>query len=240
MRGALSNHKLGRQEAQLHTTKKLMLTMLGLVWLIGKGAEPGSNEIERKLEQLERRQYAEMARSGDTEARERGYLYSVLLLRVGDSSVQVTEKLCPPWSPRATNYFVAKYPFSEWVPWTNRSLILEWQSEDKLQIGWPRIVFGLFSDAEKTNLVDALLYDGDEGVQPLVDGPYSRQVLAVKAGDNMEAVFKRLRQRRCEYRRGKDGTWLVRTLYYTWDGRFIHYEADAGTGVILRVWEGTL
>ncbi len=88
--------------------------------------------------------------------------------------------------------------------------------------------------------MDALLYDGSDGVQPLVNGPYSRQVLAVKAGDNMEAVFKGLGQRRCEYCKGKDGKWLVRTLYYTWDGRFIHYDADAGSGVILRVWDGTL
>jgi len=117
---------------------------------------------------------------------------------------------------------------------------LEWQSKDQLQNGQRRIVFGLFSDAQKTNLVDALLYSGSEGVQPLVDGSYSRKVLAVKAGDNMEAVFRELGRQRCEYCRNKDGKWRVRVEYMTYDGHFIFYEADAGTGVILRVWDGTL
>lgn len=207
---------------------------------MGLGAEPASSEAERQLKQFERRQFAEMAGSADTEARERGYLYCTRLVRAGDSAAQVNEKLCPPWSPRGTNYFSAQYPFSQWVPWTNRSLILEWQSQDQFQTGWHRIVFGLFSDAQKTNLVDALLYNGSEGVQPLLNGPYSRQVLAVKAGDKMEAVFKELGRQRCEYCKGKDGKWRVRVLYYTWDGRFINYEADAGTGVILKVWDGTL
>ena len=181
----------GHCQANSTRMKELVLALLVLLCFEGS-AQPASNEFEKELERLERQRMAERARSGSMEDREQAYVYFTRSLRRGDSSAQITEKLCPPWSARGTNYFVAEYPFSQWVPWTNRSLILEWQSNYELPNGRPRIVFALFSDAQKTNLVDALLYNGSEGVLPLLDGPYSRKVLAVKAGDNIEAVFREL------------------------------------------------
>jgi hypothetical protein len=163
------------------------------------------------------------------------------LIRLGDSAEEVTRKLSPPWEPVGTNRFIGKGFFSQWVPWTNAAVVLEWQSERQGD-EWPSIIFALFSDVRKTNLVDAVVYrSGTIGlVDPVLDGPYNRRVLAIKPGDNMETVFKELGQRDCEYFKGDDGKWRVRSFYYTCEGHIIVYEADAGTGVILQARDETI
>ena len=219
--------------------RRLLFTIFVLLCVAVGEAQPVDNEFEKELEKRERQRLVEQARAGDEDAREMAYLESTSRIHKGDSARQIAEKLSPPWITINTNKFIWEGYFSQWVPWTNRAYLLEWRSESS-EHRWPMIVFALFSDARKTNLVDALLYNGGEGVQPLVDGPYNRKVLAIKTGDTMETIFRELGRRDCEYFRDKDGKWRVRVQYHTCEGRFIFYEADAASGIVLRVWDGTI
>jgi hypothetical protein len=219
--------------------KRLLFTVSALLCVAGAAAHAADRDVIRDFEKHVRQRRVDEARSGDEDTREFAYLFFTGQIRKGDSATQITEKLSPPWIAINTNKFIWEGFFSQWVPWTKRTHLVEWHSESSGHHGWPMIVFALFSDDRKTNLVDALLYNGGDGVQPLVDGPYSRKVLAIKPGETMEAVFKELGRRDCEYYI-KDGKWRVRVTYRTCDGRFISYEAEAATGVILEVWDGTI
>jgi hypothetical protein len=219
--------------------KRLLFSFAVQLCLAVNGAQPVEHEIEKELEKHERQYFVDQARSADGETRERAYLHFTGEIRRGDSAAQITDKLSPPWIAINTNKFMWDGYFSQWVPWTNRAHVLEWRSESS-EHQWPMIVFALFSDARKTNLVDALLYNSGPGVMPLVDGPYNRKVLEIKPGETMEMVFKELGRRDCEYFKDKDGKWRVRVLYHTCEGRCILYEAEAASGVILRVWDGTI
>jgi hypothetical protein len=219
--------------------KRLPFTFSVLLCLAVNAAQPVDHGLEKELEKRERQRLVEQARTGDGEARLLAYLDFTGQIRKGDSAAQITDKLSPPWVAINTNKFIREGYFAQWVPWTNRAHVLEWRSESSGR-QWPMVVFGLFSDARKTNLVDALLYMDDQYLLPLVDGPYSRKVLAVKPGETMEKVFKELGRRDCQYYKDKDGKWRVRVLYHTYKGNLIFYEAEAATGIILRVWDGTI
>src|SRR5688572_14273296 len=182
--------------------KRLLFTLSVLLCVAVDGAQSVDRELAKELEQRERQKFVDQARTGDVSA----YLYFTEEIRKGDSAAQITEKLSPPWIALNTNKFIWEGFFSQWVPWTNRAHMLEWRSESS-EHRWPMIVFALFSDARKTNLVDALLHIDDQHLQPLVDGPYNRKVLATKPGEAMEKVFKELGQRDCEYFKDKEGKW---------------------------------
>lgn len=51
----------------------------------------------------------------------------------------------------------------------------------------------------------------------------------------MEKVFRLLGTRQCEYYRGADGKWLIKTVYKTKKGEFVIVQADAATGIVIRV-----
>ncbi len=165
---------------------------------------------------------------------------SALHVQLGDSAKAVAQKLKPPWSSLNTNEFVGRYPFSLWVPYTNRSVILEWQSDEQGPHGWPFVLFAVFSDVRRTNLVDALLYNGAPGVSPIVAGPYQRKLLSVKRGDSVADIFRDLGRRDCQYYQAENGKWTVKLTYFGCKGETIIIEADAGTGTVLRVWNGSL
>jgi hypothetical protein len=219
--------------------KELLPTLVVLFCLAGQEPDPRQAEYEKEVERISNQYNTKMARTGDKEAREGAYLYFTHRIRIGDSAAELARKLSPPWASSETNKFIEKGFFPQWVPWANRDLVVDWHSEPR-EGDSPMIVFALFSDARKTNMVDALLYNGAARVQPLVDGPYSRKVLAVKPGDTMDMVFRELGRIDCEYFQGKDGKWRVKVTYLTADGQFISYEADAGSGVILSVADETI
>lgn len=219
--------------------KRLLFTLSVLLCVAVAGAQSVDRELEKELEQRERQKFVDQARTGDESTRLMAYLYYTGEILKGDSAAQVTEKLSPPWIAMNTNKFIGEGFFPQWVPWTNRAHVLEWRSETS-EHRWPMIVFALFSDARKTNLVDGLLHIDDQYLQPLVDGPHSRKVLAIKPGEAMEKVFKELGRRDCEYFKSEDGKWRVRVLYHAYKARLIFYEADAASGIILRVWDGTI
>ena len=153
---------------------------------------------------------------------------------LGDSASAISGKLEPTWIPINTNIFLRDHPFNLWVPYTNLATVLEWESKEDGRDGWPCIVFAVFSDAQKTNLVDALLHDGDPGVRPLVDGIYNHNLTAIRKGDSMQKVFATLGRETCDYYQNKDGEWRIKVYYSGIQGAF-EIEADAGAGIVLRV-----
>jgi len=179
------------------------------------------------------------AADAENQRKETELLLAAAEMRLGDSALGVARKLEPSWISGKTNTFLTQGMFASWIPYTNRAAIVEWVSEVRGS-QWPMIIFAVFSGPERTNLVDAFIYNGGEGVQPLVDGPYNRRLMAVKSGDSMEEVFAVLGKRECEYFRGREARWRVRALYMGRKGEFINIEADAATGKVLRVWDGAL
>lgn len=120
------------------------------------------------------------------------------------------------------------------IPYTNTAVITEWRSRKDTWDGRPRLVFAVFSDASKTNLVDALLHDG-YGLSPLIEGVYDKNVKSVKAGDSMERVFRMLGRMDCEYFKRDDGNWRIKVTYPTAKEGDREFEADAGSGRVLKV-----
>jgi len=119
------------------------------------------------------------------------------------------------------------------------SVVSEWQSRKTAAGAWPSVLFVVFSDHRKTNVIDVLQCDGTS-VQPLVDGLYNRNLLAIHKGDSIDRVYAVLGRKDCDYARGPDAKWRVRFTYLGYGGKFKRIEADAATGLVLGVTDVTV
>jgi len=160
-------------------------------------------------------------------------------LRIGMTEEEVASVVAPVFYKVETKTFLDKYPFRDLLPEVNASAVTEWRTSHVQPGGWPEVLFTIFADASKTNLVDAFWFrDGD--LTPVVDGLFERNVRAVKPGDSIESVFRVLGKRDAEYFRGSDGKWRVRFIYWGYRGRIFVIEADAAEGRVLRAGDGTI
>ena len=156
-------------------------------------------------------------------------------IRLGDSDSDIAKKIKPLWFPRDKCDFLLKHPFNALVPYTNVTVITEWQATKDSSDGRPLVLFAVFSDANKTNLVDALWGNG-LNVCPVVAGVFDKNLKSVKAGDSMEGVFRLLAGwKDCEYFQGADGKWRIKVSYPTAEQGEREIEADAGSGKVLKV-----
>lgn len=178
-----------------------------------------------------------LAQDSDWESR---LLVPAMTVRLGDTAAGVGTKLEPFWQPANGSHFAAQQPFRSWIPYTNSNAIQEWTSRERGMNGRPVVLFAIFSNANKTNLIDALLHNGGEGIQPLVNGPYQQYLMGVKPGDSMSNVFAKLGTKSCTYFLDPSGAWHVRFVYFGYQGQQIIIEADAATGNVLRVHNGAL
>jgi len=160
-------------------------------------------------------------------------------LRVGMAERELEAILVPKFNPVKTNTFIFKYPFKELLPNVDPSAVTEWQTAEAGPAGWPEVLFTIFSDSNKTNLVDAFWFR-DGRMVPVVYGLFDRNVRAVKPGESIEVVFRVLGKREAEYFRGSDGRWRVRFIYWAYGGRIFVIECDAGEGKVLYAGDGTL
>lgn len=160
-------------------------------------------------------------------------------ITIGSSEENVTKAIERLFSPVQTNRYLGEYPFTEMLPYTNRDVVIEWRSKGASSSSSEEIIFGVFSDAAKTNLIDALSYRSGH-VEPLVDGRYNMKLFSLRKGDTIQRVYNDLGRRECEYFQDKAGKWQVRFLYFGLGGRVIVIEADAAEGRILSVNEGTI
>jgi hypothetical protein len=160
-------------------------------------------------------------------------------VKPGDTAEQLAAKLEPGWSLVRSNVFLLRYPFQGLLPYTNVATISEWRTKGANHGGWPWVLFALFSNSEKTNLVDLLWFSSGQ-VSPMIDGPYNRNLLSIKKGDSIERVYTLLGKRDCEYLKANDGHWHVRFSFFTADGSTVDVEADAGTGLVVSVGHGYL
>lgn len=160
-------------------------------------------------------------------------------LRVGMAERELEAILVPKFNPVKTNTFIVKYPFKELLPNVDPSAVTEWQTAEAGPAGWPEVLFTIFSDSNKTNLVDAFWFR-DGRMVPVVYGLFDRNVRAVKPGESIEVVFRVLGKREAEYFRGSDGRWRVRFIYWAYGGRIFVIECDAGEGKVLYAGDGTL
>jgi hypothetical protein len=155
-------------------------------------------------------------------------------VRLGDSDKDIANKIKPLWFPMQTSAFLHSRPFTKLVPYTNSAVITEWRSTVDAWGGRPVVLFAVFSDAHKTNLVDALLHDGFD-LSPLVEGLYDKNVTSVRAGDSMDRVFTLIGRRSCEYFSVAPGKWRIKVGFPISTGDVKELEVDAGTGKVLKV-----
>jgi hypothetical protein len=143
------------------------------------------------------------------------------------------------WLRVATSEFLQDDPNHISVPYTNAAVITTWRAKKDAWGVRPVLMFAVFSDQHKTNLVDALVYDG-LSTDPLLEGLYEKNLRAVKAGDSMERVFRLLGRTLCEYFQTARGEWRIKVVYPTASGRKsngenIEFEVEAGSGKIVKV-----
>lgn len=155
-------------------------------------------------------------------------------IQLGDSDDDIAKKTEPLWFPVVTCESLRRHPFDTLVPYTNVAVVTEWRSRKDTWDGRPVVLFAVFSDARKTNLVDALLHDG-YGMSPLVAGLSDKNLRSVKAGDSMTRVFRLLGRRDCQYFQDAGGKWRIKVTYPVSSGGAREFEADAGTGKVLKV-----
>jgi hypothetical protein len=170
---------------------------------------------------------------------EHRYMAASSKIKLGDTEQQVTQKIEPLWTRGApTNRFLGTYPFKGMIPCTNASVVSEWRAKSSGG-RWPSVLFVVFSDSSKTNTVDVLQSDGTS-VLPLVEGEYHRNLLRIRTGDSIDTVYRLLGRMDCEYTRGVDGKWRAKFIYRGARGEYICIEADAGSGVVLKVADVTI
>ena len=160
-------------------------------------------------------------------------------IRLGASEQELAAIMDSEFYQAATNTFLFKYPFQNLLPDVNPSVVTEWRTTALRPDGWPEVVFAVFTDARKTNLVDAFWFK-DRGLIPVVGGLFDQSVRAVKPGDSIEAVYRLLGKRNAEYFRSSDGKWRVKFIYWAHRGRIFVIEADAAEGRVLRAGDGTI
>jgi len=160
-------------------------------------------------------------------------------IKPGISEVELTLTLRGMFSVLGTNRYSIRFPFTELLPCTNSALIAEWYRAPEDPITSLEIIFGVFSDARKTNLVDALWFRGD-ALEPVIDGPYNQALFALRSGETVESMYGKLGRRKSKYYMGSQGKWLVQFSYFGLHGRVVMIDADAGAGTIVSVAEGTL
>jgi len=161
------------------------------------------------------------------------------LLSVGMTEQEVASVVASVFYKVETKTFLDKYPFRDLLPEVDARAVTEWRTSHVQPDGWPEVLFTIFCDARKTNLVDAFWFKGGT-LTPVVDGLFERKLRAVKPGDSIEAIFRALGKRDAEYFRGSDGKWRVRFIYWAHRGRIFVIEADAAEGRVLRVGDGTI
>ena len=160
-------------------------------------------------------------------------------ITIGSSEEKVTLALEPSFSLVETNRCVGQYPFTQILPYTNRASTAEWRSNIPDENGPAELIVGLFSDGNKTNLIDALSFRNGH-VEPVVDGAYNRRLFSLAKGDSMQRVYNELGKRDCEYNKDRTGKWRVKFIYYGLGGRAVVIEADAASGRILSVYDATI
>jgi len=160
-------------------------------------------------------------------------------LRIGMSEHQVASTVEPAFYRVETDTFLGKYPFRDLLPEVNPRVVTEWRTSQVQPDGWPEVLFAVFGDASKTNLVDAFWFK-DGSLTPVVDGFFGRNVRAVKPGDSMDTVYRLLGKRSGEYFRGANSKWRVKFVYWAYRGRIFVIEADAAEGQVIRAGDGTI
>jgi hypothetical protein len=175
----------------------------------------------------------------DDEPNPRSAIVRLADIKLGDSNNAIAKKLEPIWFAMPTSEFLKDDPYNISVPYTNAAIITQWRSKKDAWDVRPVILFAIFSDKHKTNLVDALLYDGLD-TSPLLKGLFEKNLRSVKVGDSMERVFSLLGHRLCEYYKTPRGEWRVKVFYPTAtagdsNGENIEFEAEASSGKIIKV-----
>ena len=154
---------------------------------------------------------------------------------LGDTKEQVERKLSEGWK-QVTN-LVSQPPYSETIPYTNKSVMSQWVSKAHLREASPAI-FVIFSDAGKSEVADVLLAEG-ETVWPLVEGPYSKAVASLAQGTRLEEVFAVAGRRQASFEKVK-GRWILTFNYIAYPGVTIIIDVDPQTMKVIRIGDSRI
>jgi hypothetical protein len=161
-------------------------------------------------------------------------LQAAFKLRVGDTQGVCSNKLAPIWESVPSGTFFNQPQFKTLIPFSDAACVTEFKYGKPDWQGWPKILFLLHSDPAKTNLVDALLFNG-WSVKPIVEGKYQGSLDSIKKGDSFTLIFRLLGEKQCDYFLDEHGVWRVRVIYYGTGGAFMQITGDAATGIVSDV-----
>ena len=160
-------------------------------------------------------------------------------IHLGASDRQIEDKVGQVLMRVRKDYFLEQYPFKDLLTYTNSQVVTEWKTQAKQSDGWPGILFCVFSDTTKTNLIDAFWFR-EQSLTTIVDGGYSHNLRAIKKGLSVETLYELVGKRQCDYFIAKDNKWRVRFTYWSYGGRIFVIEADAAQGRVIYASDGTL
>lgn len=137
------------------------------------------------------------------------------------------------WSEISTSQVLSTYPFDRMMGFVPTSRAVVWSDGKKRANGWPRYLFGVFSDEGKHHLIDLIeLSDGSK--IPRVAGVYNANLEALRAGISVQDLRRSVGvEDDCEYESSANGKWLVRLRYQGFWGKMFVIEVDAATGIVV-------
>jgi len=135
------------------------------------------------------------------------------------------------WRRLPPEDFISEDAFSKMLCFLAPEKCIAWTDQNPRPNGWPTYMVAVFSDKNRTNLVDLIrVRDGDKA--PLLPGSYERSLETIKPGTTIKDMYSRIGVRDCEYYLKEGNTWCVRFVYFGYRNAIFVYEATAATGVI--------
>lgn len=166
-------------------------------------------------------------------------LRAIARLELGQSEKDVDNTLQPLTKVDRDESISLLNHFHDVIPRLNAEEVSVWKTSWKEPDGWPQLLFVVFKNSRKAQLVDAIWYNNG-GVSPVVAGLYQSGLSRIKPGDTISSVYGKLGSRQCLYFIDESGRWTVRFHYMGIRGTVFLIEADAATGRVTYAGDATL
>ena len=155
------------------------------------------------------------------------------------TEAEISEFLNPYYKQDKTTVYRQKDALAHLLPDYSNLPISEWVTPEAMENGFPEILFVVFSNQAKSNIVDMILVK--EGfATPAIDGIMSKNLWSIKAGDSVNQVYKMIGKPNCQTYEFDGTQGAVSWTCLDERGNFIVIRVNAGTGVVEQVSRGYL
>jgi hypothetical protein len=158
-------------------------------------------------------------------------------IEVGDNLPACREKI--KWKEVSPEGILSQNPFVRTLCFLKPETTILWTDGLTNSSGWPTFLIGVVSTPTRGSLVD--LFEVRGGLfRPLVRGQYEKALRSIEPGWKVAEMYRVVGRQMCDYYLHSSGGWQVHFLYYGFRGAFIAIDADAATGVVVRVRDATI